>query len=31
MYCMSDEIQFTQYSHPFGGKHGGDEVRLDHS
>ena len=30
MYCMSDEIQFTQYIHPFSGQLGRDEVWLDH-
>ena len=30
MYCMSDEIQFNQYSHSFGGQSGGDEVSLDY-
>ena len=23
-------MPFTQYIHPFGGQHGGDEVGLDH-
>ena len=30
MYCMPNEIQFTQYIHSFGGQLGGDEVWLDH-
>ena len=30
MYCMPDEMQFTQYIHPFSGQHGGDEEWLDH-